>query len=1167
MEKIYSLESLGINEEKDLGKIDDIFVDRFHKSIEFKDNHYHVEIPWYDDILKSVPSNHQIALATIYRISKKLTDQNLLTEYLDVFDQYERDGIIEPIQVDIKDYNNYIWIPHRPVIKTTEQAKTRLRPVFNCSLKNGDLPSLNQACYPGIDLMSSLFNLLLLFRTNKHILTADVAKAFLQIRLKLESDRNKFCFFIIKDGRIRTYRYTSILFGLAVSPYILGAVIKFHASQYTPDISTNVLLNNFYVDDLVVTSSSYKEMEDIYKNTTTRMREGGFDLCAWGTNNNTLKTLIDREGKLSNSNSTNSKVLGIKFDSSQDTIQLQEIDFGPVVTKRDLLAAISKIFDPLSLYAPVTVKGRLLMRQTWADKLNWDDPISSELLSQWDKLYSDILLLKNISFKRMCFDTSDSELSLNIFCDASMQCYSFSVYVTGNNTSPYILMSKSKIAPVKGRTLPQLELLSVFLGLKCLPQILSSFNGVKFKTIRLFSDSQITLSWVINKNKKFKQVFVKNRVQDIKSIINSVGEKYNLNITLHYVRSEENPADLLTRGLTYKEFINKLPLWEKGPNWLSLNTIYWPKCDFGQSTISTVGLTLTTVQNSVEPPVINISKYSDLNKLHRIAQLVFKFLAIKFNLDYDPDIKARLYCIKIMQEEAFPLELKFLRGNKTPSESNPVPNLVQKLNLFIDEQGLLRSKGRIERSNYYNYEIINPIVMSRQHHLTTLYIRDAHHSCKHLGIQATLTKLRLKGFWVTSSRTAIKNVLAECVTCKKYNAFAYQYPRFTNYSKDQVNLYRPFQHVGVDFTSHWFVKTKNNTTTKYYILIYTCLNTRAIYLDLIPDMSAVSFVQSLKRFICRFGVVDTIYSDNAKSFKLGCNIIENFSVSEDGQAFLRKQQIKHRCIPLYSPWVGSMWERLIRVVKDCLHKAMGRTHYDYFDFITILSEVTDAINSRPLTYTTSENDIVPLTPNHFLKPLARTTLVLDDGASESADILVGSTNREKLIKTISVTLKKFEEFRTRWYHEYLLSLRETYRDLYQSKWDNVIKIGDIVQIKSPVYSRPFWQIGVVKNLISGNDGKTRFVDIQTADKQINTHSIKNLYPLELSITHNSPTTNTASTSEEDININTTTGTQPATSPVPDIQISETPSSARPLRQSAQGARRLFVQLGEEDLIN
>ena len=76
---------------------------------------------------------------------------------------------------------------------------TKIRPVFNCSLKtNKELPSLNEAAYTGIDLMGSILKLLFYFRTNEYVMLSDIKQAFLMVKLADEYDKNRFCFFLEK---------------------------------------------------------------------------------------------------------------------------------------------------------------------------------------------------------------------------------------------------------------------------------------------------------------------------------------------------------------------------------------------------------------------------------------------------------------------------------------------------------------------------------------------------------------------------------------------------------------------------------------------------------------------------------------------------------------------------------------------------------------------------------------------------------------------------------------------------------------------------------------------------------------------------------------------------------------------------------------------------------
>ena len=88
-------------------------------------------------------------------------------------------------------------------------------------------------------------------------------------------------------------------------------------------------------------------------------------------------------------------------------------------------------------------------------------------------------------------------------------------------------------------------------------------------------------------------------------------------------------------------------------------------------------------------------------------------------------------------------------------------------------------------------------------------------------------------------------------------------------------MVRPFCHVGIDYTSLIYVKEDKaeNVWSKYYILIFTCLNVRACHIELIPEMSTNHFVLALVRFCNEYGIPDTVYSDNAKSFIAGVHFM------------------------------------------------------------------------------------------------------------------------------------------------------------------------------------------------------------------------------------------------------------------------------------------------------
>ena len=251
-EKMFEVDSLGssFNEDDSVNDYDKAKIKEFENSILYRNNVYHVELPWHEEKIKTVPSNFPVALKVLEKTDKYLESKNLIKKYNDVFYQQESEGIIERIKVIPSEFFNYNWIPHRLVIKLDTQVTTKIRPVFNCSLKNKGSCSLNEAAYPGMNLLSDMLRLLLLFKTNKYVMLADIRKAFLMIMLNSEKDKNRFFFFLKEGDELLCFRYTTLIFGFNASPFIPNFVLKHHAERFPKDSCTDMLLINFYVDNL-----------------------------------------------------------------------------------------------------------------------------------------------------------------------------------------------------------------------------------------------------------------------------------------------------------------------------------------------------------------------------------------------------------------------------------------------------------------------------------------------------------------------------------------------------------------------------------------------------------------------------------------------------------------------------------------------------------------------------------------------------------------------------------------------------------------------------------------------------------------------------------------------------------------------------------------------------
>ena len=300
--------------------------------------------------------------------------------------------------------------------------------------------------------------------------------------------------------------------------------------------------------------------------------------------------------------------------------------------------------------------------------------------------------------------------------------------------------------------------------------------------------------------------------------------------------------------------------------------------------------------------------------------------------------------------------------------------------------------------------------------------------------------------------------------------------------------------TGIDYTGHFFIKY-GTEVVKMYLVLFTCLNIRAIHLELVPNMTTAEFINAFIRFTNIYNLPDTIYTDNANYFIQGLTVISKGQVTNDFCGYLDKNNVKHIRIPLYAAFMGAAWERMIRTVKSCLLKVIGRKQVEYFEFLTLISEITNSINTRPITYQDNDDNLTFITPNNFLKFNFGRSMVL----SGVVDCGKFQTSRTELVKSLNRREKIAEDFKDRWYSEYLIGLREASRDLYDADWQDRVKIGDIVLLASLNKPRVLWQMGRVSKVIHGSDGKIRNVNVIKSDRSEVAYPLNLIYPLELSV--------------------------------------------------------------------
>ena len=270
--------------------------------------------------------------------------------------------------------------------------------------------------------MQDMLELQLLFWIEDFVLLGDLKKAFLQIKLKSEKDKNCFCFFV-KDGeKIRCFRYTTIIFGFISSPFMLNYILKYIADLYPQDKCNAMIKSKFFVDDLVHTANNIDELISLYKDCTKRMDDAHFYMRSCNSNNDSLRNLMKQDGRIVTHDSMYEKVLGYLYNPLEDTMQLKRVEIDSSAnTKRSILAEALKVFDPLSVTIPVSVRCKTLISTLWGEKStgnHWDEEVSGERCGEWNRLSLDLAGLSSVTFPRAAL-SSRFPVDFYLFTDAS----------------------------------------------------------------------------------------------------------------------------------------------------------------------------------------------------------------------------------------------------------------------------------------------------------------------------------------------------------------------------------------------------------------------------------------------------------------------------------------------------------------------------------------------------------------------------------------------------------------------------------------------------------------------------------------------------------------------------------------------------------------------------
>ncbi|KAL0829476.1 hypothetical protein ABMA28_004238 [Loxostege sticticalis] len=1048
---------------------------------------YTVTLPFKQDP-SELGNSYHIAKRRLLILENKLDSSDLRPDYNNTIQTYIDQGYLSKVENPDSNSNAY-YMPHRAVYRP-ERATSKTRVVLDAGCKTSSGKSLNDLLYVGPNLQSHIFDLLLDLRMFPIALNADIEKMYFQVKLAPEHQPfQRILFRFDPKSKIDVYQFNRVCFGVSSSPYLAMRVVHQLAADSRErgmyPLAAYEAVNHMYMDDYVCSLPSIEVAKNTYQQMVDMFKSGGFNLLKWISNSEELMSQIPSSHKSSSAINFDSdsnaatKIVGMRWQPHDDYFSFHvNFDIPEKCTKRSILSITARLFDPIGVISPIVSFMKVLVQECWKLQLDWDDDVPDFIENKWKQFNSELSLLQSIKIPRHIGITLNLNVTLIGFADASEKCYGACVYIRvdddidSNAHSVQLLTAKSKVSS-PNKTLARLELCAALLLAKLIDSVRSVYSKrCNISNIYAFSDSTVTLTWIHSPAYKF-HTFVANRI----SLIN----EYLPASHWFHVRGIENPADIVSRPVTPKSLVDNA-LWFHGPQWLSAPFHAWNVNQFKVNNNNndesleskTISMPIQILQENTHPIQTLSDRISSWSKLLRSFVYILRFTKILKShgpISVHDLEESELYILRYIQNNHFSQEVHALQHNKLCKNKS-----VLKLNPFIDNNGLLRAGGRLSHSQL-NFDVKHPILLPKDR-LVSLLIEYHHKINLHTGPALLLALLRQK-YWIISARNLVRKIVHDCNICFKFKPRATN-PLMGDLPAIRVSQVKAFVYTAVDYAGPFFIthiRGRGVKSHKAYICLFVCLTSKALHLELVTDLSTDLFLAAFKRFIARRGPVSIIYSDGGTNFlgaKRKLNDIYSEIKSADIESYLTdyltQYKIEFKNSPPYGPHFNGISETNVKSVKNHLYKAIGTQILSYEEFNTILIQIENLLNSRPLCILSDDpSDLTPLTPNHFLNV---TPLKFLPAEPIDLDTPNHRLSRYQLLNKI------VQSYWKRYSLEYLTSLQK------REKWNtpsNPVTIGKIVIIKEDNSHPMFWPLAVVSEVYPGKDNVIRAVKVRTSN--------------------------------------------------------------------------------------
>ena len=1067
-----------------------------------------VDYPFIEDPAV-LPMNIGQVIKIAEREEKKLQKEGLMESFYLEFNKMTNCGaLVELSKVDLELWKgpvHYVSLQH---VLNNDSSTTPLRIVTNSSLSDRNGLSLNSILMKGPNTLSDQWEILTRWRMYETALCSDVTKAYYAIRTGETEKHVRRVVWRFGDQAYqwRIFGYCTVSFGDRPAAALLEIVIKKTAERFweiDPEAAFKIMMDR-YVDDFATGGYSHQILRFVGNEVAnfqcdgtipTILSKGSLQLKAIVTSG---ESNPDKINKLGN------KVLGLNWCARTDTIAVEfngvkvstskdvRMDSDPStngvctpspmnLTRRLLLSVINSIYDPLGLITPITIRLKVAFRNLFRKEppLQWDDKLPPDDYQLW---YSFIKML--VDCKRVTFPRSTRPAQTvgkcQLICyfdgsDVAFGCANYVRWVLRDKSVIVRLMnSKSRVTPLDRISTPRSELNGAVLASRLLLSTIHSLSVADElpEKVWIIGDSECTLASLEKVSGAFGEYFG-NRIGEIVDNqakieqycpVGNDGEWW-------FAPSSENAADTVTRLDAKCSDLDVDSKWQNGPQYLKLDHRQWPiSRDFikkKENYIPQMELLKRfrgIVQNAELKINVGIEQLIDPDSTNSWDELVrqTQVLLIPFQKFRDGELNAtkritdakNLWFQSVMKETREALEKGKLKELSVQTED-----------------GILVVIGRAKKGlqAFFGKNYL-PVIM---HHtrIAELIMTSAHWK-DHAGRNITMAMARHEA-WIINAKKLAKKIISGCVRCRFIR-------RLINEQKiaplpDALQLpCPPFSHIGLDLCGPMIVKAMVNKRAKMkvWVVIFLCLNTKAVSIELAPGYSTEDFFLAYECHVSVHGTPSMVHSDRGSQLVAANRELGEKQLLYDWEkiaASTGHYGTNWKFAPAGGQWRNGAVEAFVKKFKHSFSHLYKDTSLNYAELLCAVRRIANIQNDRPVSAQRTRPDeqdsdfLCPLTPNMLITGRSRMGPPVEYANSEIPE----------------ERLSYIDELERAWWYQYKV---QCFHSLVPTrKWRNAkrnVAPGDVVLIQYKGKSIPgTYRLGRVKDVELDDDNLVRTCNV------------------------------------------------------------------------------------------